>query len=486
MYPPDWRTVSHGVPPPGPRRSDGVGAGRGRARPGRGRSADELARREARHTERKEAEETLRRSEEALRRSEERYQLGAKATGEAIWDNDLTTGKQEWAGATEALFGYPAHASNEGEWWEERVHPDDRNRVLYSLEAIYAAGGKSWSQEYRFRRADGEYVIVVDRACIVRDEESVPRRMVGSMVDVTERRRWERTLREIEKRFHTTFEASAVGMAHVALDGRWLRVNDKLCEISGYEREELLGMSLLDLTPKEDLEASRERMGSLIKGDLGPYTMQRRYVRKDGSRVWVELSVSLEREASGEPDYLFCVAEDITARKIQELVPDPLTFRELEVLRLVVAGRTNRCVARGLSHSSSKMSGAVPARKEFSMSLVSRDDHDKKSYLTPTLTVLALLAFIARLMSAPDWIFLVLLLAAAPVVVWLVWNLTKDRRDQRNLLYSTLFLLFLSDWIAGGLNAPPWVDMLLIAAWVVVLPWIVWTVLKERRGADAS
>lgn len=86
-------------------------------------------------------------------------------------------------------------------------------------------------------------------------------------------------------------------------------------------------------------------MGSLIKGDLGSYSMERRYVRKNGSRVWVELSVSLERKPSGEPDYLFCVAEDITARKVRELVPDALTSRELEVLRGIVAGKTNKRIA---------------------------------------------------------------------------------------------------------------------------------------------
>lgn len=301
-------------------------------------------------TERKEAEEALRKSEAAFRRSEERYRLGAKATGEAIWDNDLATGEQQWAGATEALFGYPAHVSNKGEWWEECIHPDDRNRVLSSLRAVYG-GGESWSQEYRFRRASGEYAIVVDRGHVVRDEEGVPRRMVGSMADVTEMRRWERTLRESEKRFNTTFEAAAVGMAHVALDGSWLRVNDKLCEISGYGRDELIGMTFMDLTPPEDLEGSRERKGSLIKGDLGPYSMERRYVRKDGSRVWVELSVSLEREASGEPDYLFCMAEDITARKVRELVLEPLTDRELEVLHYIVAGLTNRQIAKCIAHS---------------------------------------------------------------------------------------------------------------------------------------
>lgn len=140
-------------------------------------------------------------------------------------------------------------------------------------------------------------------------------------------------------------------MAHLAPDGRWLRINDRLCEILGYGREELLGMTFRDLILPEDLGASLERIRRVLAGETGPYSLERRYVRKDGSRVWVNLSVSLVREPSGEPDYLVCVAEDITGRKISELVPDPLTPREIEVLRRVAAGRTNQQIARSLAYS---------------------------------------------------------------------------------------------------------------------------------------
>lgn len=268
-----------------------------------------------------------------------------------IWDNDLVTGRQEWYGATEALLGYPAHQSAKAAWWEERVHPDDRWRVLSSLETLYASSADTWSEEYRFRRADGSYATVIDRGCVVRDVVGRAVRMVGAIADVTERRRIEAELRESEELFRATFEAAAVGMAHVAPDGRWLRINRKLCEISGYSREELLRLTFLDLTPQEDLEESRGRVRRVLEGRLGPYTVERRYVRKGGSRVWVDLSVSPVRGGSGAPSYFICVARDITERKLAELVPDPLTCREMEVLRLVVAGRKNPQIANDLRHS---------------------------------------------------------------------------------------------------------------------------------------
>jgi len=176
-------------------------------------------------------------------------------------------------------------------------------------------------------------------------------RMVGSMRDVTERKRHEEELRRSERLFRTTFESAGVGIAHVIPDGGWLRVNDKLCEMVDYHREDLLAKTFLDLTPPEDVEASRERVCRMLAGKQGPYAVERRYVRKDGSRVWVNLSVSLVRKTSGEPDFFVCVAEDITARKLGELVPNPLTERELEVLRRIAAGYKNKQIAEDLCHS---------------------------------------------------------------------------------------------------------------------------------------
>jgi DNA-binding NarL/FixJ family response regulator len=94
-----------------------------------------------------------------------------------------------------------------------------------------------------------------------------------------------------------------------------------------------------------------ERVRGILEGRLGPYAGERRYVREDGSRVWAKLTFSPVRRSSGEPDYFICVVEDVTPRKLKELVPDPLTPREIEILRLVAAGRTNPEIARCLAHS---------------------------------------------------------------------------------------------------------------------------------------
>ena len=292
------------------------------------------------------------RYEEELRRSEERFRLVAGVTGKAIWDNDLLTGVQEWDGATEALFGYPPHRARTGRWWEERVHPEDRERVLAGLSVLFDRGGETWEDEYRFRRADGSYARVADRGHVARDEATgEPVRMVGAMMDITERRRWEEKLRENEECFRTTFEAAPVGMAHLSPDGRWLRINDRLCEISGCSREELLSLTFLDLTLPQEREASLARMRGALEGRVESYSLERSFARKDGSRAWVDLSVALVRSSSGEPRFFVCIAEDVRARKIRELIPNPLTPIEMEVLTLVSEGKTNLEIAGGLRYS---------------------------------------------------------------------------------------------------------------------------------------
>ena len=134
-------------------------------------------------------------AEEALRKSEERYRLVARATDETIWDSNILADEQTWNGAVETMFGYPPEQKTSTAWWEEHIHPGDRERILASVNAVLQGDGEVWSEEYRFRRADGEYSTVVDRAYVVRDAEGNPTRMIGSMSDITGRKLYERELR---------------------------------------------------------------------------------------------------------------------------------------------------------------------------------------------------------------------------------------------------------------------------------------------------
>jgi len=116
-------------------------------------------------------------------------------------------------------------------------------------------------------------------------------------------------------RLRASFEGAAVGMAHVSTDGRWLRVNDRVCAITGYSRDELLAKTFQEITHPADLETDLSAMHVLLAGGIPNYTIEKRYIRKGGGIIWANLTVSLVRKADGSTDYFVSVIDDITARK---------------------------------------------------------------------------------------------------------------------------------------------------------------------------
>lgn len=135
------------------------------------------------------------------------------------------------------------------------------------------------------------------------------RRLHGEVADA---------LKESEERFWATFEQAAVGIAHVGLDGRWLRVNQKLCQILGYPREELTARTFQEITYPEDLGADLVQAADLAAGRTDSYAMEKRYVRKDGSLVWAKFTGSVQRDSLGTPKHFIAVIEDIGERKLAE------------------------------------------------------------------------------------------------------------------------------------------------------------------------
>ncbi len=223
------------------------------------------------------------------------------------------------------------------------VHPDDMERAIRELEALLSKPGvHPVAVETRVRHKDGSWRHLEGIATNLLDDPAVEG-LVFNHRDITDRVRAEeeirrlneeleervaeRTarleaalsdLRESEERFRATFEQAAVGVAHVGPDGRWLRVNDKLCEITGYPREELLGMTFQDLTHPDDLQKDLDHLHRLLAGEIRTYSAEKRYLRKDRSVVWINLAVSAVGDTSSHLKYFITVVEDITERKNAE------------------------------------------------------------------------------------------------------------------------------------------------------------------------
>jgi PAS domain S-box-containing protein len=118
--------------------------------------------------------------------------------------------------------------------------------------------------------------------------------------------------------FQNAFEHAAIGMALVAPEGKWLRVNRSVCEITGYNEEELLQRSFQDITHPDDLDLDLANVGKILAGEIDSYQMEKRYLHKNGAIVWALLSVSLVRDNDGKPRFFISQIQDITSRKESE------------------------------------------------------------------------------------------------------------------------------------------------------------------------
>src|ERR671921_1278031 len=263
------------------------------------------------------------RAEKELVRSEDRFrhlveQIPAVTYVQEPIDSDTPKAITYMSPQYEAMLGYPPEKEIlDEEHWLRVLHPDDRERVL-AEELRTDETGEPYRIEYRQIASDGRVVWVRDEATLIKDEEGNSLYWLGGQYDITEQKRTEEEFRKSEERFRATFEQAAVGIVQVGLDGEWLRVNDKFCDIVGYGREELGAVSVFELVSPEDFERDFDRGVSMLAGELRYYTEEKRILGKGGVRVWINLTVSLVYDERDEPLYFIAVVEDIGKRKEAE------------------------------------------------------------------------------------------------------------------------------------------------------------------------
>ena len=257
------------------------------------------------------------RAEEALRENEAQLRLALDAAALGTWEWDLATGAVRCDAREHEILGAPPGTLATADDVFAQVHPDDLFGLFTELEAV-RAGERPYDYDFRVVHPDGAVRWVHGRGELARDADGVPARMAGVNYDVTDEREAAARLRESEERFRATFENAAVGVAHVGLDGEWLRVNDRLCEILGRGRDELVGRSVEEVTVEADLGVGRRLRERVRSGAHDEGQIEKRYRRPDGSVVWAQVTVGVIRRSDGTPSYLVSILEDISARRAAE------------------------------------------------------------------------------------------------------------------------------------------------------------------------
>jgi PAS domain S-box-containing protein len=216
-------------------------------------------------------------------------------------------------------LGYPERGgSSNFESFIDLVHPDDRMYVRGAFERGFSNALGVLEIEHRLLHRDGSHRWVLARGTMRRNSMGMRVCLSGTLVDITELKLAEQALRVSEERFRGTFENAAVGVAHCDSSGRFLRVNQRYCDIAGYTREQLLNMTFGDITDTDYVSASLAHFHLLKEGRISHYTEEKPLVRSDGSRIWINVCVSVQRDSSDQIIHSIAILQDISERKALE------------------------------------------------------------------------------------------------------------------------------------------------------------------------
>ena len=259
------------------------------------------------------------RAERLLRDSQIRLDLALQAAHMGVWSWDIVNDKRRFDEQVCRLLGIdPVAFTGTSEEFFRAIHPDDHETIKAALRRSVHEDA-AYETEYRAVRSDGSVHYIAARGRVRRDATGRPMTINGVLWDITKLKRVEKELRESEERFRTIFEQAAVGVAQVdSRTGRFVRVNKKFCDIVGYSPEEMSDMRFQDITHPDHVQPDTDKVARLLAGDIGPYSIEKRYIHKNGSTVWVTLTVSPLRAEGLDPTFHIGIVQDITERKRAE------------------------------------------------------------------------------------------------------------------------------------------------------------------------
>jgi len=267
---------------------------------------------------------------QTLRSTEGRFRALIENSNEALVLLDAD-GRVEYASASmRRVLGFEA-AEALGRHGLSFVHPEDRAAVQEAFLQLKASPGASYTQRARFMHKDGSPRLM-ESSIVNRLGDAEVAAIVCNYRDLTREE-------EHRARFDATFEHAAIGLAHVGLEGHILLANRRLCEMFGHAREELVGRAVRDLSHPEDIDSTTALRAQLRSGAIPQFTARKRYLRRDGTTLWVQLSVSLQRDAEGRPQYDIAAFQDVS-----EMVRAEEHLRTSEARLRAIIGAEPECV----------------------------------------------------------------------------------------------------------------------------------------------
>jgi diguanylate cyclase (GGDEF)-like protein/PAS domain S-box-containing protein len=252
----------------------------------------------------------------ALRDSEQRFRAMVQQLPVGIFMTDVLGEcryvNDHWC----RLAGLTAEQAA-GAGWVQALHPDDRDQVLQAWRQAIEQGNE-FLTNLRFRCPSGRVTWLNTRTVPLHDRAGQLTAYLGANADVTELKKTEETLQASEARFRSFFESSPVGISLTGPDKRWWEVNDRLCEMLGYRREQLLGLSWTKLTHSDDIAAEIQQFERVMNRRIDGYSLDKRFVRQDGTLLYAHVATRCMRRANGSVNFFTTVVQDITERKQAE------------------------------------------------------------------------------------------------------------------------------------------------------------------------
>jgi len=246
--------------------------------------------------------------------SEERYRLALSATGLGTWDFDPVTEQLRWDNRCRELFGVSDGIPVNWDTFVMSIYPDDRQKTIEAVQrSLKLSSGGYYNTEFRtVGLEDGKLRWVRASGQTYFNESGLAYRFIGTILDITEERRKEQALKDVERRFQAAFNNASLGITMIDRDSRFVLVNKAFCELTGYSQEELHNGSYADITHPSDLPANQVAVAQLVNGEQTSFVMDKRYIRKEGQVVWVTVHTTMVYDEQGNQETIFSIVQDIT------------------------------------------------------------------------------------------------------------------------------------------------------------------------------